>query len=76
MSGSSVYLLPEEIVAITGYRQKSKQRAWLRKNKVAFTENAFGHPIVARSQWEQSNGQPRPRRHSCPRWDALEQSSA
>ncbi len=63
------YLLPAELIGITGYRQKSKQRQWLKKQKIQFLENAFGHPIVGRSYWDALNGQSK-RGVVGPNWDA------
>jgi len=64
------HLLQHELVAITGYRQKAKQRSWLKSNKVPFKPNAFGHPIVSRAHWERANNSSKSSRNSCPNWGA------
>jgi hypothetical protein len=56
-----VYLLREELIAITGYRQKAKQTAWLKAQKIQFRLNGFGHPIVGRTYWDALSGMPKRR---------------
>lgn len=40
-------LLPDELRRITGYQLKSKQCAYLKRHKILFRANAFGHPNPA-----------------------------
>ncbi|MEI6619123.1 MAG: DUF4224 domain-containing protein [Limnohabitans sp.] len=41
-------LLPEELIALTGYTFPSKQAAWLKKNGFRFRLNCAEHPKVDR----------------------------
>lgn len=67
-----VYLLHEELVAITGYKRKSKQVAWLKAHKIQHQVNGFGHPIVGRRYWEESCGIPkRQTPQNTPNWAAM-----
>ncbi len=47
-----MFLTPDELKELTGYRQPSKQVAMLRKQGVPFHVNAAGHPKVARAVLE------------------------
>lgn len=44
-----MFLTPDEIADLTGYRQASKQITMLNKQGVPFHVNAAGHPKVARA---------------------------
>ena len=68
---SPAQLLRHELIAITGYRQKAKQAAWLRTQKIEFRLNAFGEPVVGRRYWETHSGQPKRRNNSAPNWEAI-----
>ena len=45
-------LTPDELHALTGRRQPSKQIAWLAANGWRFVLNADGRPVVARAYYE------------------------
>ncbi len=63
-------LTREELVAITGYKQKGAQARWLRAHKIRFTLNAMGHPVVGRWHYEQFAGGVGRRRQAEPDWSA------
>lgn len=44
-----MFLTPDELAELTGYKQASKQVAMLRQQGVPFHVNAAGHPKVARA---------------------------
>lgn len=67
---AELYLLREELNVITGFRQKKKQCAWLKKERIEFRENALGYPIVSRAYWETSQGREKRKTDNQPRWDA------
>jgi hypothetical protein len=52
----SLLLLPDELVALTGYRQKSKQAAWLKSNKMQFKLGRDGRPRVDRVHYQARMG--------------------
>ena len=70
MMANFVLLTPEEIVAITGYKRKSCQSAWLRTNKVKHSVNCLGNPIVSRSYWESLSEANKRKPTSTPNWSA------
>lgn len=45
-------LSAEEVIELTGYRMKSRQIAWLRRNGIRFFVAKDGHPRVPRSAIE------------------------
>jgi hypothetical protein len=45
-------LTPDELCALTGRKQPSKQVAWLTANGWRFALNANGRPVVARAYYE------------------------
>jgi hypothetical protein len=47
-----MFLSADELIVLTGRRQKLKQIATLRKMGIAFYVNAAGRPVVARSAVE------------------------
>ena len=53
-----MFLTPEELAELTGYRQASKQIVMLRKQGIPFHVNAAGHPKVARAIIEGKHTQP------------------
>jgi hypothetical protein len=63
--------VPEELITITGYRQKGAQARWLKGQKIQHRLNAYGHPVVSRAYWEQSTGQPKRSDKQSPNLDAL-----
>lgn len=52
----SLWLSPAEVVELTGFKQKSKQRLELARQALKFTVRADGFPLVDRSQF--SSGEP------------------
>lgn len=48
----TIFLTPEERHELTGYRRKSAQIAWLRRNKIPHFINAGGDPVILRSTFE------------------------
>ncbi len=48
----SMFLTPEEITILTGYRYPKKQIPQLRRMGVKFLQNAAGLPVVPRSSVE------------------------
>ncbi len=42
-----MFLEPDELIALTGWRRKSSQIAQLKKMGIPFFVNASGHPVVA-----------------------------
>ncbi len=42
-----MFLTPDDIITLTGYRRKSKQVDVLRRLRIPFWVNAGGHPVVA-----------------------------
>lgn len=65
---TKVCLQPDELVEITGYRQKSKQLKWLKFNKVPHKVNAMGKPVVSRAKWDESHGKAVRSKLSQPNW--------
>jgi hypothetical protein len=72
IDANSACLSSAELVAITGYRQKVKQASYLRANKIAYTLNALGHPVVGRRYYEVRSGEQKRRSNSGPNWAAQE----
>lgn len=64
-----MFLEDEQIVKLTGYRQKAKQVARLRKLGILFFVNASGHPVVPDSSVNGSK-QPKPEKTWTPSWAA------
>ena len=42
------FLNPEELRALSGYRQKGAQVKWLNQNGIPFIVNRLGNPVVSR----------------------------
>ncbi len=42
-----MFLEEADVIKLTGFRQKSRQIAQLRKAGIPFTVNASGHPVVS-----------------------------
>ncbi len=59
----------DELVALTGYKQPSKQITWLRKYGIRVFVSRVGHPRILRSDLESKDGEPRTK----PDLDALRQ---
>lgn len=47
-----MFLKPEELIELTGYKQAAKQTAMLRRQGIPFHVNAAGQPKVARAMIE------------------------
>lgn len=69
---SDFLLSAEELVALTGYRQKSRQIAKLKADKIPHTVSRTGHPRVIRAlaQGGKTTTQ-RKKEPAGPRWDAI-----
>lgn len=48
-----MFLTAEEKFELTGYRRKSAQIAWLRRNRVPHFINAGGDPVILRSTFNE-----------------------
>lgn len=48
----SLFLTPAEKIELTGYRRKSAQIAWLKRNRVPHFVNAGGDPVILRSTFD------------------------
>ena len=48
-----------ELVALTGYKQPSKQITWLRQYGIRVFVSRVGHPRILRSDLESKDGEPR-----------------
>lgn len=51
-----MFLTPEEICELTGYKKRSKQREFLRSRNYAFEIDSWGRPKVLRSHVEHRLG--------------------
>ena len=49
---TTLFLTPDELVELTGYRRKSAQIAWLSTHGWRFAVSAGGYPRVARAYLE------------------------
>lgn len=47
-----MFITPEELAELTGYRRNADQRRWLKSHGWKFVESANGKPIVARKHAE------------------------
>jgi len=52
----SVYLTPEELFRLTGYKQRARQRQWLRAREWAYEVTAQGEIRVLRAYRDQRLG--------------------
>lgn len=43
-----MFLTDQELVRLTGYKNKSRQIAWLRSEAIPFRVSGTGHPVVTR----------------------------
>ena len=64
-----LFLSANEIADLTGYKQPSKQIAWLRQYGIRVFVSRVGHPRILRSDLESKDGEPRTK----PDLDALRQ---
>ncbi|MBD2795413.1 DUF4224 domain-containing protein [Xenorhabdus sp. 18] len=46
-----IYLTDEELILLTGFKQKSHQIKWLTANRIHHYVNKLGRPIVIRSEF-------------------------
>jgi len=67
----SLWLTPAEIVELTGFKQKSKQRLELARQGLKFTVRSDGFPIVDRSQFQSGDQLTRIRRKREPDFTAI-----
>lgn len=67
---SNLFLQPDELVVVTGFRQKSRQHQWLKANRVPHKLNALGKPVVSRAKWEEAQGKTARATKSQPNWGA------
>ena len=44
-----MFLTPDELVTLTGFRRPSRQIEWLRARRIRHYVNGVGHPIVAKA---------------------------
>jgi hypothetical protein len=54
-----MFLTPEELETLTGYKQPSKQVAHLKAQRIPFHTNRAGHPRVARAILEGAKSTPK-----------------
>lgn len=54
--GMSLFVPPDQLVELTGYKLPAKQRQWLEKNGVPHSVNAAGRPVVLVAVLEQMHG--------------------
>lgn len=52
----SLFLMPDEVVLLTGYKLSSRQVEWLRSKGWRFELNASRRPVIARSYAEKMLG--------------------
>ena len=52
LSAGPLFLTGPELVQLTGWKLKTRQIEWLRKNAIPFWSNATGHPVVTRTTIE------------------------
>lgn len=43
-----IFLEPAELVVLTGYKRPADQARWLERNRIPFTVNRLGRPVVRR----------------------------
>lgn len=69
---SSFLLTDDELIALTGYRQKAKQIAQLKAAKIPHTVSRTGHPRVIRALAEGGRSATQRKKDPAgPRWDAI-----
>jgi hypothetical protein len=68
-----IVLTREELIDLTGYRQKSKQAAWLKRNKFEFRLARNMSPRVDRTHYlSRMGGKPPKDSTTEPNWAAME----
>lgn len=51
-----MFLTPDDLVTLTGYRRPSAQIRWLRARRIRHYVNAASHPVVAHA-WLNGSGE-------------------
>ena len=51
-----IFLTPNEITLLTGYKRKTDQRKQLQHLGISFYVNKFGHPVVVKESLTQESG--------------------
>jgi len=73
MSHVSLWLTPEELVELTGYKTSRRQKLALGAMGVVFRSRAAdGFPLVSRSLFETHTVLTPPRKRREPKWEALQ----
>jgi hypothetical protein len=67
----TTFLSTEEIEALTGYKQHSKQVQHLKRQRIPFHTNKSGHPIVTREAIAGGKSTPTPKSWE-PKWHAAQ----
>lgn len=67
-----MYLSPQEIVELTGFKHRKKQVTHLTKQGIPFIVDRFGNPKVMYSSLENMGLSVRARRPTEPNFDALD----
>lgn len=71
-----MFLSPDEILTLTGYRRHADQRRWLTVRGWSFERAASGRPIVLRSFAESAlGGQPVPKSEPLPNFAAIRKAA-
>jgi hypothetical protein len=68
-----MFLEPEEIIQLTGLRQKKAQIAQLKRMGIPFFVNASGHPVVAVAAIQGGKSAEKPKPQWSPTWAASHQ---
>lgn len=66
-----MFLTPDELEELTGYKTGKRQRGWLVEHGYKFEVRADGKPAVLSSHVAVKLGGPREPRAAQPNWDAL-----
>lgn len=53
-----LFLTPEELQELTGYKRRSEQTRWLRSYSIPFALDRWGRPRVLRSEIERALSSP------------------
>lgn len=67
-----MFLSPEQIEQLTGYRKAALQRQWLINNGYSFDVRADGRPVVSKAHYESRHGLKLSKRASVPNLAALD----
>lgn len=66
-----MFLTPDELVELTGYKRKSRQITWLQQARLRHFVAAGGTPRVLRTELEQPMSGRTPRREHIPRLELI-----